>query len=170
MEGIRRYLSLIVAIGLLIAAAVRPVQKAADYEARRSRASAQVEALRRAAMQRRVDNGVWPTPSSAGEIPPEVLGAFPGDSVMAGEGYTLEWDLIGLVASSEAPPAVELPPQAIGVVDSLPPIVVEVVDRSGVIHVRSDDPRILAALLDEYRGAGAFVRDSTWSLVVPPAS
>lgn len=157
-----------IAVLILVFAAVRPVRRAADFEARKVRALDQVGALRGAAVQRRADSGAWPTPSAAGRIPPEVLGAFPGDSTLAGDGYSIEWATLGFVTSTEEADTQVLPPEAIGMVDSLPPVLVETIDTAGMILVRSADPGILAALLEAYRGDGAFVRDSTWSLVVPP--
>jgi len=42
------------------------------------------------------------------------------------------------------------------------------VETLGVVTVNSDDGRLLAALLERFGASRSFVRDSSWTLVVPP--
>ena len=168
MSRITRNLGLILAVALFVFAAIRPVRKAAAFEEARAALVADIEALRVAAERRVAEYDAWPTESAPGAIPPEVVAAFPGDSSLSGDGYTVEWSVLGFVTTVEQREPTDLPAEAVGVIDSLPAMLVSTVRPSGLINVRASDPRILGALLDDYREEGAFVRDSVWSLVLPP--
>ncbi|MEM7416987.1 MAG: hypothetical protein AAF389_15875 [Gemmatimonadota bacterium] len=167
MGRITPHLGLVLALGLLVAAAVRPVRQASSFERTRDAAVGEVQNLRLAVERRWGEYSSWPTPGALGEIPLEVAAAFPGDSILGGDGYRIRWHTVRYVSFSDEP-IQDLPPEAIAAVDSIPTSVEEGTAESGLITLHSADPRLLAALLDEFRGDGSFVADSTWSLVVPP--
>lgn len=167
MGRITGNLGLIVATGLLIFAAIQPMRRAAAFEEVRATAIAEVANLKGAAERRIQEYSNWPTPAGPGAIPLEVGAAFPGDSLLGGESYTMTWSLVELVGT-EADPIDDLPAEAIAVLDSIPQSLTEVVRTAGMISVTSQDERLLAALLADFGSSGAFVTDTVWALVLPP--
>ena len=169
MGRITPHLGLVLALGLLVAAGVRPIRQASSFERTRDAAVAEVQNLRLAVERRWGEYGSWPAPGALGEIPLEVASAFPGDSILGGDGYSIRWHTVRYVSFTDEP-IQDLPAEAVAAVDSIPTSVEEGTAESGLIALHSADPRLLAALLDEFRDDGSFVTDSTWSLVVPPPS
>jgi hypothetical protein len=134
-------------------------------------AQADVEAVRTAAAAYRDEAGRWPAPAEAGVVPGELAGRLsPGFSFQAGP-YTLEWGWWEAV-DQEAQPVQEVPP--VDFQPALPPPVDSVaeaqlpVETWGVVTVHSDDGRLLAALLERFGASQSFVREGSWTLVVPP--
>lgn len=167
MSRLRPHVGLILALALLVAAAVRPVRQAATFERTRTAAIEEVENLRLAVERRWSEYGSWPTPAAPGQIPLEVAAAFPGDSVLGGDGYTMQWRTMPYVSSTDEP-IEDLPAEAVAAVDSIPTTTTETTAAAGLIALESADNRLLAALLEEFREDGAFLTNSTWSLVVAP--
>ena len=141
-------------------------------------AQADVETVRAAAAAYRAEAGGFPAPAEAGAVPAELDGRLPpGFSFLAGS-YTLEWDrweTVGLAAQAqpaeqpvmEAPPGdfePALPPPA----DSVREVQVPV-ETLGAVTVHAQDERVLAALLERYGASHSFVRERSWTLVLPPA-
>lgn len=111
---------------------------------------------------------LWEAPdreaANAVELPPADEGPPPGLTRRALAAAGLDPDTVGdpalprgtiptELANSQAPPDSVPPPP--------PPIV-----ALGAITVVSDDPRILATLLDRFGTSRSFVRESAWTLVL----
>ena len=96
---------------LLVALAILSLVSAFFYPTLRSKAFSdrvdstanEVETLRRAALGVLSQTGAWPTSGEPGRIPLEVSGAFPSDSLLSRDEYTLQWTLWEVVDQVEAP-------------------------------------------------------------------
>lgn len=168
----------------LILAGLLPTFRQRAFDRLVEDAATDVEALRTAALTQREVDGSWPPAAPPGRVPDVVSGAFGGDTVVAREGYALQWRLWDRVAYVEAPPrspgsgvadddeaAVEptprpgdLPPDSVG------PEMMPVVRQAAGVVVHSSDESLLAELLARYGSDVSFVLDSTWTLVVEPDS
>jgi len=138
---------------------------------RASALEAHVEAVRTAAGSLWAERHAWPAAADPGVVPPDLAGHLPDGFSFRGAGYVLEWERWETV---EAPPPeaapkdpevpfdspLLLPP------DSVPPVQPEVGEIVGVT-VRARDTRLLAALLNHFGPQRSFVRDETWTLVLP---
>jgi hypothetical protein len=160
---------------LLVALAILSLLSAFLYPTLRSRAfinhvdrtANEVETLRSAALGVLSQTGAWPTAGEPGGIPIEVSGAFPSDSLLAGDEYTLQWTRWEVVDQVEAPSSItQLPADADAPPDTVGPIFVPVVRTVGGIVVHSGEDELLAELLTRYGRTVSFVRDTTWTLVV----
>ena len=162
---------LLVVAGLaLLAAAAYPRAARAFLGREVAAAQADVETVSGAAAAYRAQAGGWPAPTEAGEVPEELAPHLPpGFSFRSGP-YTLEWgrwEALGSVAPrpAEPPPgspdALE-PPQADSAAPPPP------VQGLGALTVHADDERILAALLERFGPGRSFVRERSWTLVLPP--
>lgn len=167
----------------LVFAALLPTYRARRFDRMAEDAIQDVATLRDATERARELNGAWPPAAPAGEVPEGAAGAFP-DSVLGGQGYTLEWRLLDRVEYVLTP--VVVPPIPILDPDEEPdPGALEpddppadsaafrrvaTVHDMGVIVVHASDERLLAALLAHHGADDSFVRDTTWTLVIPPAS
>lgn len=159
--------AVILAFFVLIAAAAAPSLRARAFRALVERAAGQVEALRARSLDARRTSGTWPTAAAPGVTPPELRGAYVGDSALAFSGYTLEWrtqDAVARVESPTPPP----PPTIRGDAppDSVGPEMITVVRPLGMIVLHSADRSLLAELLALWGPEESFVRDSTWTLLI----
>ena len=139
-------------------------------------AQADVETVRAAAAAYRAEAGGLPGPAEAGRVPAELEGRLPsGFSFLAGR-YTLEWGRWETVRPAEQAqqaeqPAMEEPPG--GVQPAPPPPddpaqeVQVPVETLGTVTVHAQDERVLAALLERFGASRSFVREGSWTLVLP---
>ena len=140
-------------------------------------AQADVETVRAAAAAYLAEAGGFPGPAEAGEVPAELAGRLPPGFSFLGGSYTLEWNRWETVeppsqAQQAAPPVLEalpggfepaLPPPA----DSVQEVQVPV-ETLGAVTVHTQDERVLAALLERFGASHSFVREGSWTLVLPP--
>ena len=168
----------------LVLAGLLPTYRARAFDRALGEAVAEVDALVAAAQRRRATTGDWPEARPAGRVPSGAASIFEGDSTMVRDAYTLEWSLLDRVAYVEAPPRpsssgalfdddeVPTPPQGRAgdaVPDSATVEMMATVRTEGVVMVHSADELLLAELLRRYGPERSFVRDATWTLVVPPS-
>ncbi len=168
------------ALMALVLAALLPTARARSFDRLVESAVTDIEALRQATTVTRSSAGAWPPAVAPGDIPEGAAAAFPGDSALARDGYTLQWRLWERVEEVLAPPRPPTPPvldpdedppvggliAADAPPDSAAAEVVEVVHREGAIVVHSPRTLLLAALLRHFGGDVSFVQDTTWTLLV----
>jgi hypothetical protein len=89
-----------------------------------------------------------------------------GDDLVR-DGYTLQWTRWSVVDSVPAPlaPVETVPGDAPP--GGAPRTTVPLVQLIGAVVVYSDDDRLLGELLARYGRDASFVRDTTWTLVLP---
>ena len=94
-------------------------------------------------------------------------GAWPTDSTLVRDAFTLQWRRWEAVDQVLAPPSsVALPAAADAPPDSVGPARVDVVREIGAVVVHSPNDNLLAELLAHYGADVSFARDTTWTLVV----
>lgn len=151
----------------ILAALTAPALRARSERRTLEGAIASVEAIRVAATGLGAGGQGSPVADPTGSLPPTLAAAVPDDAEGVGEAYRLGWSSWNVVDQVAAPPPVvaaargDLPPAP------TEPLLVPVVRRVGALVVHSQDDELLAGLLGRYEGDGAFVRDSTWILVLP---
>ena len=157
-----------VATAVFVWVTIAPTLRARAFRVLSESAVADVTSLRNASLASRRAAGAWPDPAPAGLAPPGLLPpGMSGDSPFVRDGYVLEWSSLSTVTYVEVPaPPVESAP------GDAPPDeeVVELQPRvrdAGTIVVHSSNGDLLAALLREFGADASYVRDSTWTLVVP---
>lgn len=145
-----------------------PTIRARGFDASVAETVADVQTLRRSAEGYLRDNRAWPTPRAPGVIPSELFGAFPGQSDLRRGGYTLQWARFEVVDHVEVPgqPNMESVPLDVSP-DSIPPTLEPVVREVGAIVLYSSDDALIGALLERYGTRASFVRDTTWTLILP---
>lgn len=173
------------AVVALLLAALLPSYRARAFDRTVEAAVSDVETLRTGAAQARNLNGRWPDATPAGLAPPGVSGAFPGDSALVRDGYTLEWRLWNRVENAPAPPRPaappvldedeQPPPTGGGRPGDAPPDsaaveMIKVVRPGGAVVVHSGRALLLAELLRRYGSDVSFVRDTTWTLLLNGAA
>ena len=168
------------AVVALVLAAILPTYRGRALDRVVESATADVDALRLAVIRSRSATGAWPAAAAPGIVPEGAAGAFPGDSALARDGYTLEWRLWERIEEVPAPPRPQAAPaldadeqpRAGGLVsadappDSAAAGVVEVVQKEGAIVVHASRQLLLAALLRHFGGDVSFVADTMWTLLV----
>lgn len=169
------------AVITLILAALLPTYRARAFARIVEEAVTDVETIRAVALRLVSAGGEWPDARPPGRIPAGATGAF-DDTTMVREAYTLEWRLVDRIHYVEAAPAPprsgaffdddEVPApeqnQAVDPVpDSVAPELVPTVRREGAVVVHSPDELLLARLLRRFGPERSFVRDTTWTLMVP---
>lgn len=135
-------------------------------------AVAAVDTLRAASSNFLTQNRDWPAPSPEGVIPPELTSALPSGYSFVVEGYTLEWNRWETVEDPVvvAPPTSAAPTPGDSPSDTLlvaPPPTFHTI---GGLSVHAGDSALLAGLLRHYGTDASFVRDTTWTLVMPQRS
>lgn len=120
------------------------------------------------------EEGRWPAGDAEGQVPAEMAPQLPDGFSFQHADYTLTWDrwetLEALPVDSAQipePPILlgDVPaPAALDSLEVVPPRDIPL----GGITVRASDPRILAALLEEFGPARAFLREGSWTLVLTP--
>lgn len=164
---------LLILAGLTLSAALaHPRIERALVRRQADQARAAVEAVGAAVAAFQREHASWPPSEGSGEVPTDLAAYLPpGFSFRAGA-FTLEWDrweAVGALPEEAAQPRpedVREPPAAAA--DSSvvfqPPVV-----AIGAISVGAEDERILAALLEGFGPSRSFVREGSWTLVLPPA-
>lgn len=113
------------------------------------------------------ERGSWPAPADEGTIPAELASYLPAGSSFAAERYRLKLDIwetaenAPLVALPESPPTGDftaLPDTS----EARPKVLF---GSLASVSVVSDDPRILAGLLDRFGAGRSFVHADRWTLV-----
>jgi hypothetical protein len=162
----------------LVAALAHPRVERALLWRRVAAAQADVDAVLAAAADHQREEGSWPVTTPSGEVPSGLEGRLPPGFSFQGSSYTLEWSCWEAVDSVAAAASVEeIEPTVTGVsptapVPRLPPpgdsVTAPVpVDALGAVTVHADDERMLKALLERYGAARSFVRERSWTLVLP---
>ena len=135
---------------LLIAALLYPVVQGRRFRGTLGAAVTDVDAMQLRARDERSRTGAWP-----------------GESVVVRDAFTLQWKQWEVVEKAPAPPSVvTLPADADAPPDSVGPILIDVVSEVGAVVVFSTNDALLAELLAHYGTGVSFVRDTTWTLVV----
>ena len=156
----------------VLAALLWPWMERWAFQDRVEAATEAVERTRTAMLDYREARGAWPPASEPGQVP-DVMGPFLRGAVsFRGEGLLLQMRRWEALAAPEPSPA--LPPDAAERVEpptdrpsegaEAPPP--RTVPLAG-LTVHASEPALLAALLDAYGSAASFVRDTTWTLVLP---
>ncbi len=156
------------AILSLGAALLYPRVKGRAFEDRLERAIADVDTLSSAARLTRDRNRSWPSSAPPGEIPRDLAGLSPSDSIFARDDYTLRWTTWEVIDSMVAPQLPELEP--VDPTDTVGPIMAPVVKLVGGIDVYSGEEALLAELYEHYGSQISFVRDTVWTLILPERS
>jgi len=125
-----------------------------------------VETMSTAARRTYAASGSWPPPTAAGALPTELAGAFPGDTALVRNGYSLQWRRWEVVEEVEGPPLTVGPEDADLPPDSVGPRLISVARPIGGIVVHSGRSELLAELLSRYGATVSFVRDTTWTMIV----
>lgn len=137
-------------------------------------AEADVETVRAAAAAHRDETGGWPAPAEAGKVPAELAVRLPPGFSFQADAYTLEWsrwEMVDLAAPVEPEPVLQRPPG--GFEPVLPPTAAPVADVEvpvetlGAVTVHAGDERVLAALLERFGASRSFIRERSWTLVLP---
>lgn len=151
----------------VVLALAYPTLSARAFHADLAETFAQVEAVRTVARAHRLERGSWPASGEPGALPSELAGALGRRDGTGTDGRaTLQWTTWEVVDSVEAPPSAEQPPVD-APPETVPPAFLPLVRRVGAIVVHSADERVLAELLSRYGAKASFVRDTTWTLVLP---
>lgn len=168
------------ALMALVLAALLPTARARSFDQLVESALSDIDAMRQATTVTRSSTGALPAAVAPGAIPEGAAAAFPGDSALARDGYTLEWRLWERVEEVLAPPRPPTPPvldpdeeppvggliAADAPPDSAAAELVQVVHTEGAIVVHSSRTLLRAALLRHYGSDISFVQDTTWTLLV----
>lgn len=157
-----------VAVLSLVLALAYPTLRARSFNAGLVDTVTDVEVLRSSAEAYLSDNRIWPASAQPGAIPGELRGSFPGRSNLIGEAYTLQWARFDVVEYVEVP--AEASPEPIpgdASPEPIPPTYAPVARQIGGIVLRTPDEALLGELLERYGTTDSFVRDSTWTLVLP---
>jgi hypothetical protein len=149
----------------VILALLLPTLRARSFRASVERTVSEVEAVRRAAESHFRTRATWPLAEAAGVTPPALTGILGDDLVR--DGYTLQWTRWSVVDSVETPraPVETVPGDAPP--DDAPRAATPLVQLIGAVVVYSGDDRLLGELLARYGRDASFVRDTTWTLVLP---
>ena len=164
------FADVLLGMGLLcfLAALAFPYFSARAFTTTLDGALSDVDALRTAVTGVYDRTGAWPPPGGPGEIPAGARGAFPQDSSLTREGYQLQWLLLESAVRVPAPPSsIFFPDDADEAPDSVAPPTTFEVRSLGRILLHSADDALLAELLTRHGRDQSFVRDSTWTLVLP---
>ncbi len=174
------------AVLILVWAAATPWLRGRAFHDRVERADAEVIRLRDAALSEFGTSGAWPSTAAPGDPPPELAGTYPeGPGTLAFDDFRVEWMQLSEIGYEDAPPP---PPPTLGPdeqpgeeqppidpeddepeeePDSVAPDQIPMVLRAGAVVVHSPEEGLLAELLSRYGPTRSYVRDSTWTLVVP---
>lgn len=127
-----------------------------------------VDSLSAAARRYRAHTGAWPRHAPPGQLPAGLSTADTAGPTMTTPRYRLEWNVWerpAPLASGRTPPDSTPPgtPPRQDAAERPTPLL----DTLAGITVHGSDPRVLELLLERYGDARSFVRDSSWTLVLP---
>ncbi len=128
-----------------------------------------VETVRTAAMRHYAEHRDWPEPAEPGSVPPALGTLLPQDLAFSHGDFTLEWRRWETVQTPPDPvlPEVQAPIMDGPLADTVPPSPPPTVHTIAGLTVHSGNDGILGALLDRYGSGVSFVRDTTWTLMMP---
>jgi len=161
------------------AAMVYPRLQERRFRERLDEVMAHVEAVRTGAMEYFTDQRGWPAPAEPGRVPSELASLLPPGFAFTNSGYTFEWRRWETVQAppdaglAELPDVPELPelPELLNVgepvVDTTPSTRPPTIRTIAALTVHAGDDAILVELLDFYGSRASFVRDTTWTLMMP---
>ena len=157
-----------VAAACLLAALVYPAVSGRAFRGLVGDAVVEIESLRSAATRSYTTSGAWPGATEPGAMPTGMAGSFGGDTTLVREDYTLQWSVWEVVEETEIPANVSvIPAETDARPDSVGPPTMTAVRQVGGIVLHSGRDELLAELLIRYGPEISFVRDTTWTLVVP---
>ena len=156
----------ILTLGLVL---VYPRLQERAFEQQLDGAVSAIETLRAASSAFLNQNRDWPGSSPAGVTPPELVSALPPEYRLAVEGYALEWNRWEIIDRPEIvlPPEPEELSQQDLPGDGVPAGPTASFRAMGGLTVYSGNSALLAGLLKHYGTSLSFVRDTTWTLVIP---
>lgn len=157
---------IVLALVSLGASLLYPIRKQRAFDDRVEAAVADVESLRSETQRLRDAEGVWPESAPTGELP---AGSESAGLTLVRDTYALEWTRWVSVELPQPDTSAIPPPDD---EDNPPPEVPlpqPLVSTSGGITVHTAETALLAELLSRYGATSSFVRDSTWTLVLPRA-
>lgn len=131
-----------------------------------------IDSVRSAAERYREREGRWPGDSPAGMTPTELSDLLPDDVSFVAPTYRLDWNrwtTVTKIDVSQSLPGSDAEPEAAPTPDSPTGPAYSFGVLAG-ITVHSADEGLLAALLDRYGRTASFVRDSSWTVVLTPAT
>jgi len=155
------------AFAAVVLATALPALRHRSFAAELARAEEAVEALRAGAERRLTGEGSWPASAEPGVIPPDLADGFLRDTQLTGNGWSIQWTRWEVVDSVPAPPppvdelSGDAPPRDTG------PALEGAVRTIGAITVHAAEGRLLGELLARAGRERSFVRDTTWTLVLP---
>jgi len=128
-----------------------------------------IERLRAASSAFEEQDRDWPAPSPPGVTPPELVSAFPAQHQLGAEDYTLEWNRWETVDRPQTglPPEPAARSQDDSPADGVPSAPTTLFRTMGGVTVYSGNSALLAGLLEHYGTRLSFVRDTTWTLMIP---
>lgn len=126
-----------------------------------------VQAAVDAAERFQEDRGSWPEPADEGTTPTDLASYLPAGFSFTPEGYRLRLDTW---ETAETAPPVERPvsPQSTesaALPDTLPEQPQILFGSLASVSVVSEDPRVLAGLLDRFGAGRSFVHADRWTMV-----
>ena len=126
-----------------------------------------VQAAVGAAEQFQGDRGTWPEPADEGTTPTDLAPYLPGGFSFAGEGYRLKLDIW---ETAKTAPPVELPEgppsrEFAALPDTIQAQPEVLFGSLASVSVVSEDPRVLAGLLDHFGADRSFVHADRWTMV-----
>lgn len=150
------------------AALLYPRMRMARFEERVAGVVAAVELARTSALRHFAETDAWPADAEPGVVPPELSDDVPSPGGFVQEAATLDWNRWQAVYLPEPLPPPEDRPLVDDEVEAepAPPPAPEFTYRAS-LSVHSADEGLLAALLARYGPSMSFVRDTTWTLVLP---
>ena len=165
---------LVLALFSLFLAVAYPRVRQAFLDTRTGAIVSDVEEVVSAARRHAAQGLPWPPGRAPGEMPDEFRGLLTPGFSFGGKGYSLKWDLWERVVQPAPIEAPEIAPSAEETADVPPPeppdslaVLQPTVAGLGALTLTHDDDRVLAALLDHFGTGRSFVRDRSWTLILP---
>jgi len=152
------------------AALVYPILAQRQADERMADVIGRVEAVRQAAARYHDNQQDLPPNGGVGVAPQGLSTLLTPDFSFAGEGFALEWRLWDRAEEAEEvsipDPVVPVEEELITAADTAvaPP---RTVRSFGSLSVHSGEPFLLSGLLSRYGETSSFVRDTTWTLLIP---
>lgn len=155
-------------VACVLIALAYPTFRAHGYASTVERAVNDVDALAIATRGIYERTGEWPPAGRPGEIPEGTRGAFPQDSTLTRDGYSLQWLLLESAVRVPTALSTVISPDETGDLPESVDLPTEIEVRIlGRVVLNSADDALLAEMLARYGADRSFVRDSTWTLVLP---
>lgn len=163
---------MLLAVLALLAALTWPLVRRASFQSRLDTTATVVERARDAILAYREELGHWPPGAEPGRIPEGLAPFLPPETAFQTRGHVLQVHRWEAVAPPLPRPTVGVdPPAGPGTATPPPPDSLttpppRTVPLSG-LTVHTSERSLLAGLVHRFGPADSFVRDSTWTLVIP---